>query len=96
MTEEDARSYRSSIKSILTQRQLDWIVEQAEEKMSLGKLTTKNIDANPDSATSTKSGSPRKAGRQMTKFLSSEPYSGVSEFLCARLGQSHPPLGERL
>ncbi len=21
---------------------------------------------------------------------------GVSEFLCARLGQSHPPLGERL
>ncbi len=22
--------------------------------------------------------------------------AGVSEFLCARLGQSHPPLGERL
>ena len=75
MTEEEARDYRSSITHVLGQHHLGWITDQADEKISLGRLVTKRVDT-ASSVQDPITGQARRAPRRtMTEFLSSEPYS---------------------
>lgn len=74
MTDEEAREYRSSITEVLGRHRLGWIADQAEEKISLGRLVTKRVDAGL-SVQDPITGETRRASRRaMTEFLSSEPY----------------------
>lgn len=79
MTEQDASDYRVRIANILNERSANWIVEQANEQMSLGKLQTKRIDASETTVDAITQVPRRSSRKSMAEFLFTVPYTEVEK-----------------
>jgi hypothetical protein len=76
MTEDDAHEYQIALNKILTDHGLSWLVEQANERIALGKTVSRQV---PTSGVEDVSGEVRRARGRTAEFLATEPFNEVEK-----------------
>jgi hypothetical protein len=78
ITEHDAQEYQLALTKMLTDHGLSWIVEQANERIALGKTVSKRVLDSlviPD----TFAGEIRRGRRRTADFLATEPFNEIEK-----------------
>jgi hypothetical protein len=78
ITEDDAREYQIALTRILTDHGLSWIVEQANERIALGKTVSKRVfESGP--ILEMVPGETRRGRRRTAEFLATEPFNEIEK-----------------
>jgi len=78
LTLRDAENLREQLEAALRQAGIEWVIQQAYERISLGKTVQKDIDT---SMVLREFGevSRKPSRRQMSEFLASEPFDAIEQ-----------------
>lgn len=94
ISESDAHEYQIALNKILTDHGLSWIVEQANERIALGKTVSKQLSTGglfPEVV----GGEVRRGRGRMAEFLATEPFNEVEKLVIVLdaldLGLVSPP-----
>jgi hypothetical protein len=78
ITEDEAHEYRVALNEILSERGLSWIVQQADERIALGKTTSRRLPTGelfPEAL----GGEVRRRRGRTAEFLATEPFNELEK-----------------